>query len=122
LGFALTLTLFSTGRAGVMPTPPTRPLRTLTAHAPQTSSFHRILRERRGLKPGMVILDRRGSKVGVITQTDQIKNGHTAVLLDVDGAQFKVRTSNLKLTRDGEEAVIALTKSQIETSAILNTY
>jgi len=80
------------------------------------------LRELRGLKPGMVVLDRHGAKVGVITQTGRVRDRRSAVLIDVDGAQFTVRTASLKLTRDGEEARISLSKSQIRTSAILNTY
>ncbi len=71
--------------------------------------------------PGMVIVDRHGAKVGVILQTNQVRNGRPAVLLDVNGAQFTVATSKLQLTRNGDEAVTSLTRSQILTSAILNT-
>jgi hypothetical protein len=98
------------------------PAGALSASMPPSAATPRQLREKRGLKPGMVVLDHSGSKVGVIAQTGRIRDGRPAVLLDVDGAQFKVRTSKLKLTRDGEEATISLSKSQIRTDAILNTY
>ncbi|HZL00169.1 MAG TPA: hypothetical protein VFC47_09720 [Caulobacteraceae bacterium] len=81
-----------------------------------------VSRRRRRLEPGMVVIDRPGAKVGTVVQTGQVRNGAPAVLLDVNGARIKVPDSKLRLTRDGEEAVISPTRSQIRTSSILNTF
>jgi hypothetical protein len=86
-----------------------------------TSQPLRIHRLGPGLKPGMVVLDSHGEKVGVITDVNQIRDGRPAVLLQVNGAQIKVRTSKFRIAADRDEAVIALTRSQIRTAAILNT-
>lgn len=94
----------------------------LSAHAPAVRRGPVQLRERRRLKPGMVVLDGHGARVGLIVQVQRVKNGRPAVLLDVNGAQFKVQTRTLKLSPDGEEAITSLSPSQLRTSAILNTY
>ena len=93
------------------------PLGASVAQAPDVPP---TLREVRRLKPGMLVLDRHGAKVGVIIRTNQVRNGRPAVRLDVNGAQFTVRTSTLHLTRVAEEAVTSLTRSQVRNSAILN--
>ena len=80
------------------------------------------LREPHGLMPGMVVMDRHGAKVGIITQVNQIRNGQPAVLLDVNGTPITVLASKLKVSCEGDTAIISLTRSQIRTSAILNTY
>jgi hypothetical protein len=79
-------------------------------------------RTRRRLKPGMVVVDRHGARVGIITRTRRVRDGQPAVQIDVNGTPITVRTSRLWLSRNGEEAIINLTRSQIRTRAILNTY
>ncbi len=78
-------------------------------------------RDPRGLKPGMVILNRRGGRVGVIRQISQRRNNRPAVLVEVNGAAFTINDSKFRLTRRRDEAVVLLTPSQIRTAAILNT-
>jgi len=116
-GAALVLALGSAARAQVGEAYRPR----LSASLSRAPDRPLTLRTARRLKPGMVIVDRHGAKVGVILQTNQVRNGRPAVLLDVNGAQFTVATSKLQLTRNGDEAVTSLTRSQILTSAILNT-
>jgi hypothetical protein len=81
----------------------------------------RVHRERTGLKPGMVVLDRQGERVGVITELGQIRDGRPAVTINANGTPIKVEVSRLRLTREGDEAVVSLTRSELLTSAILNT-
>ena len=69
----------------------------------------------------MVVLDRR-ARVGTILRTSATRAGHPAVLVQDDGAQFTIRDSELKLSRRREAAITRLTRSQIRTRAILNTY
>jgi len=87
----------------------------------RASSPEMVHRELRGLKPGMVVKDRRGATVGLITKVEQSKDGKPAVQLDVNGTTIIVLASRFRLSRRGDEAVISLTRSQIRTSAILNT-
>jgi hypothetical protein len=82
----------------------------------------RLDQKKLGLAPGMVVLDRRGAKVGIITRVDQIRDGRPAVLLMVNGTPITVRVSKFTVTPEGDEAIVSLTKSEIRTSAILNTY
>jgi len=91
------------------------------AMAEPASSPNLLHRERRGLKPGVVVKDRHGATVGLITKVDQSKDGQPAVQLDVNGTPITVLVSQLRLARRGDQAVISLTRSQIRTSAILNT-
>ena len=77
---------------------------------------------RHGLKPGMAVIDRHGSRVGLIAKIHQVKDGRPAVSILVNGTPITVRKSKLKITRAGEEAIILLTPSQIRTDAILNTF
>lgn len=69
----------------------------------------------------MVVIDRRGRNIGVITRIRVTRGYAPAVRLHVNGAEITVRTSELTPTRDKDEAVISLSPSQIRTRAILNT-
>ena len=80
-----------------------------------------VHRERRGLKPGMIVTDRHGAKVGVIFRTGQIRDGRPAVLLDHNGTRITVRASKLRLNHAGDKATLSLTRSQLRTATILNT-
>ena len=80
-----------------------------------------VQHERPGLKPGMVVLDRLGERVGVITELGQTRGGRPAVTVNANGTPIKVEVSRLKVTREGDEAVVSLTRSELLTSAILNT-
>jgi hypothetical protein len=81
----------------------------------------RVRHEHPVLKPGMVVLDRQGARVGVITELGQVRDGRPAVMLDADGTPIKIEVSRLKVTREGDEAVVSLTRSELLTTAILNT-
>lgn len=73
------------------------------------------------LKPGMVVLDRHGARVGVITELGQTRDGRPAVMVNANGTPIKVEVSRLRVTREGDEAVVSLTRSELLTTAILNT-
>jgi hypothetical protein len=77
---------------------------------------------RHRLKPGMVVLDRKGRRVGLIRRTNLTKDGRPAVSILVNGTAIAVRKSRLRISRDRDVAVISLTRSQIRTAAILNTF
>lgn len=70
----------------------------------------------------MVVLDRRGKKVGTILKINQRKDGKPAVLIDITGTRIRVLASKLQITPDGEEASISMSRSEIRTAAILNTF
>jgi hypothetical protein len=74
--------------------------------------------EEQDLQPGMVVTDRAGAKVAVISQVDQIDDGRPAVLLIVNGAKFPVLASQLTLSPTGDEAITTLTSSEIRTLEI----
>ena len=78
-------------------------------------------RQPRGLKPGMVVIDRQGVKVGIILRVDETRDHLPSILLLHNGARFTVRTSKFILTPQGNEAVILLTVSELRTLAISNT-
>jgi hypothetical protein len=79
------------------------------------------LRQRRGLKPGMVVLDRAGQRIGVIQSLDDSRPGRPEVLVQANGARYRLRDADLRLSRHGERAVVTLTRSDLRTRAILNT-
>jgi hypothetical protein len=78
--------------------------------------------DRPAFEIGMVVLDSHRRRVGTILKIDQLKDGKPAVSIDITGTPIKVRTSKLRLTRRGEEAILAMTPSEIRTAAILNTF
>jgi hypothetical protein len=94
---------------------------TISESMSQSDAPLRVHRERPGLKPGMVVLDRLGARVGVITELGQTRDGRPAVTVNADGTPIKVDVSRLRVTREGDEAVVSLTRSELLTSAILNT-
>jgi hypothetical protein len=77
--------------------------------------------EPRGFRPGMVLLDRHGARLGVIERVDQTRAGKPAVQVLVNGARYTIGVSKLKLSKDGEEAITTLSRSDLRTRAILNT-
>ncbi len=77
-------------------------------------------RQRAGLKPGMVIVDRSGRKVGVIVATGLSDNGRPTVRVDDNGSRFELGVRWLRLSRRGEKAVLLLSRSRLRTRAILN--
>jgi hypothetical protein len=81
----------------------------------------KVRHEHPRLKPGMVVLDRHGARVGVITALGQVRDGRPAVMLDANGTPIKVEVSRLRVTSEGDEAVVSLTRSELLTTAILNT-
>jgi hypothetical protein len=70
----------------------------------------------------MVVIDRRGSRVGLISKINQSKAGRPAVSILINGTLITVSSSKLTIARDQDEAVISLTPSQLRTAAILNTF
>lgn len=79
-----------------------------------------VHRQRRGLRPGMAVVDRRGRRIGVILELHRRRDLEPAVLIDDNGARFTVRASELRLSRRNEEAVILLSASRLRTRGILN--
>ena len=69
----------------------------------------------------MVVRDHDGARVGIILRTGERSDGQPAVMLQDNGAQFRVRTSRLRLNAAGNEAITSLSRAQIRTAAILNT-
>jgi hypothetical protein len=114
LGVALAIALGSTSQARVPANgPPTR-------KADISSPAIRHARAR-GLEPGMVVVDRRGARVGLIRKTNRLNDGQPAVEMLVNGTPITVKASRFRLSRRSEEAIISMTRSQIRTAAILNT-
>lgn len=72
------------------------------------------------LLPGMVAVDPNGTRVGVITRTDAVRDHRPAVEVLDSGVRFTVRLDEIRLSRRGETAVIELSPSEILTRAILN--
>jgi hypothetical protein len=64
-------------------------------------------------KPGMVVKDSAGAKVGTIAQVGTTSDGTPAVALDVGGKQVVVAAATLKLASSGKEVVSSQTKAQI---------
>jgi hypothetical protein len=77
--------------------------------------------ETRAFKPGMVVLDRHGDRLGVIERVDQSRGEKPAVQVLVNGARYLINNTDLKLSKDGEEAITTLSRSDLRTRAILNT-
>jgi hypothetical protein len=72
------------------------------------------------LRPGMTVTDQAGARVGVIAALSHTRDGAPAVVLDVNGARFRVRASRFKVSASGDQAITTLTASDIRTSEILN--
>jgi hypothetical protein len=77
-------------------------------------------REPQTLVPGMVVIDRRGRRIGLITQVNS-DSGPRAITVLINGVSINLRRDKFERSRNGEEAVILLTPSQIRTATILNT-
>jgi len=70
-------------------------------------------------KAGMVVVDRQGQRVGVVTATGLSDNGRPAVKLLVNGGSIDLPVDRLAPTRDPDEATVELTPSEIEAADIL---
>jgi hypothetical protein len=88
--------------------------------APPTAASLALVRWRRGLQPGMVVVDRYGARVGVIAQTNQTDDGRPAIVLLVNGTPVSIPASEFRPVPRGEEAVVSLTPSELRTEEILN--
>ncbi len=121
-GLAAILAIGCAANGQARETAPSSQPPTLSASMAQSAgqALH-VHRERRRLKPGMVIKDRQGARIGTITEINRLRDGRPAVVVDVNGTPIKIRASLFRIARDRDEAVVSLTRSQIRTSAILNT-
>ncbi len=70
-----------------------------------------------GLKPGMTVKDSTGATIGTINRIGHTSDGTPAAELNVDGKAVPMVLAALSLAPEGDHAVIALTKAQIQAAA-----